>query len=63
MRETEDGRFIPVVHAIRKEPQLEREFFVHTFTDEGGKALRETGNLGRTVELTFPNNDTTPAVS
>lgn len=63
LRETEDGRFIPVVHAIRKEPQLEREFFVHTFTDEDKKALRETGNLGRTVELTFTNNDTTPAVS
>ena len=57
LRETEDGRFIPVVHAIRKEPQLEREFFGHTFTDEDKKALRETGNLGRTVELTFPNSD------
>ena len=57
LRETEDGRFIPVVHAIRKEPQLEREFFGHTFTDEDKKALRETGNLGRTVELTFPGKD------
>ena len=52
-----DGMFIPVVHAIRKEPQLEREFFGHTFTDEDKKALRETGNLGRTVELTFPGKD------
>lgn len=52
-----DGTFIPVVHAIRKKPQLEREFFGHTFTDEDKKALRETGNLGRTVELTFPNSD------
>ncbi|WP_373247796.1 DUF4099 domain-containing protein [Bacteroides thetaiotaomicron] len=57
LRETEDGRFIPVVHAIRKEPQLEREFFGHTFTDEDKKVLRETGNLGRTVELTFPGKD------
>ena len=57
LRETEDGRFIPVVHAIRKEPQLEREFFGHTFTDEDKKALRETGNLGRTVELTFPGKN------
>lgn len=57
LRETEDGRFIPVVHAIRKEPQLEREFFGHTFTDEDKKALKETGNLGRTVELTFPGKD------
>ena len=52
-----DGTFIPVVHAIRKEPQLEREFFGHTFTDEDKKALRETGNLGRTVELTFPSKE------
>lgn len=52
-----DGTFIPVVHAIRKEPQLEREFFGHTFTDEDKKALKETDNLGRTVELTFPGKD------
>lgn len=52
-----DGTFIPVVHAIRKEPQLKREFFGHTFTDEDKKALKETGNLGRTVELTFPGKD------
>ena len=37
--------------------QFEREFFGHTFTDEDKKALRETGNLGRTVELTFPGKD------
>lgn len=49
--------FIPVVHAIRKEPQLEREFFGHTFTDEDKKTLKETGNLGRTVELTFPGSN------
>ena len=52
-----DGTFIPVVHAIRKEPQLEHEFFGHTFTDEDKKALKETGNLGRTVELTFPGKN------
>ena len=52
-----DGTLIPVVHAIRKEPQLKREFFGHTFTDEDKKALKETGNLGRTVELTFPGKD------
>ena len=36
-----DGTFIPVVHAIRKEPQLEREFFGHTFTDEDKKATTD----------------------
>lgn len=57
LRASGDGMFIPVVHAIRKEPQLEREFFGHTFTDEDKKALKETGNLGRTVDLTFPGKD------
>ena len=57
LRASGDGMFIPVVHAIRKEPQLEREFFGHTFTDEDKKALKETGNLGRTVELTFPGSN------
>ena len=57
LRATGDGAFIPVVHAIRKAPQLEREFFGHILTNEDKKALEETGNLGRTVELTFPNND------
>ena len=52
-----DETFIPVVHAIRKEPQLEREFFGHTFTEEDKKALKETGNLGRIVELTFPGKN------
>lgn len=57
LRASGDGMFIPVVYAIRKEPQLEREFFGHTFTDEDKKALKETGNLGHTVELTFPGKD------
>ena len=52
LRASGDGMFIPVVHAIRKEPQLEREFFGHTFTDEDKKALKEMGNLGRTSTRT-----------
>ena len=55
LRETEDGRFIPVVHAIRKEPQLEQEFFGHTFTDEDKKALKGTGFL--TWDYDNPDKD------
>ena len=43
LRASGDGMFIPVVRAIRKEPQLEREFFGHTFTDEDKKALKGNG--------------------
>lgn len=46
-----DGRIVPVVHAIRKEPQLDRPYFGHTFTDADKDNLKRTGNMGRVVEL------------
>ncbi len=52
LRENEQGAIVPVLHAIRKEPQLDRPFYGHTFTNEDKASLRETGNLGRIVELT-----------
>lgn len=51
LRETEDGRIVPVIHALRNEPQLDRPFYGHTFTAEDKANLKNTGNLGRTVEL------------
>ncbi len=38
------------VHGIRKEPQLERPYFGHIFTEEDKKNLRESGNKGCQVE-------------
>lgn len=52
MRETDDGRIVPVIHAIRKQPELERPFYGHSFTAEDKENLLKTGNLGRVVELT-----------
>lgn len=52
MRETEDGRIVPVIHAIRKQPELERPFYGHNFTAEDRENLQKTGNLGRVVNLT-----------
>lgn len=52
MRETEDGRIIPVIHAIRKQPELDRPFYGHSFSAEDKENLQKTGNLGRVVELT-----------
>ncbi|MFR9505979.1 MAG: DUF3945 domain-containing protein [Rikenellaceae bacterium] len=51
LRETEDGRIVPVIHALRNEPQLDRPFYGHTFTAEDKANLKNTGNLGRKVEL------------
>lgn len=55
LRETEDGRVVPVLHSVRKEPQLDRPFFEHKFTAEDKANLKQNGNLGRTVELVNRN--------
>lgn len=47
-----DGTVVAAIHGIRKEPNLNFEFFGHKFTDEDKKNLLETGNMGRVVDLT-----------
>lgn len=46
-----DGTTVVVIHGIRKEPNLNFEFFGHKFTDEDKKNLLEKGNMGRVVDL------------
>ncbi|MBX9049600.1 DUF3945 domain-containing protein [Bacteroides thetaiotaomicron] len=58
LRETPDGRIVVFPHIARSEPNLGKEFFGHKFTDEDKKAILATGNLGRVVDLKFPNRDT-----
>lgn len=55
LKETPDGRIVPAIHAIQREPQLEKQFFGNAFTEADKKALLETGNLGRLIELKIPN--------
>jgi hypothetical protein len=45
------GPIVLAMHGMRKKPELERPFFGHIFSDEDKKNLRETGNMGRVVEL------------
>lgn len=45
-----EGNISLVPHFIRKEQKLD-EYKGHKFTDEERKSLRETGNLGRVVDL------------
>ncbi|SCY75997.1 Protein of unknown function [Flavobacterium anhuiense] len=51
LQSTEDGKVVAAIHGIRKEPNLNFEFFGHKFTDEDKKNLLETGNMGRVVDL------------
>ena len=51
LQATEDGRVVPALNGIRKEPNLNFEFFGHKFTNEDKKNLLETGNMSRVVDL------------
>lgn len=57
----QDGQVGLAIHGIRKEPQLERPYFGFNFSEEDKKNLRETGNMGRAVELNLRGSEYTPA--
>ena len=50
------------IHGIRREPQLERPYFGHIFTEEDKKNLRESGNMGRVAELNLRGGTTEPCL-
>jgi len=59
-REMPDGKLALAIHAIRKEPELDRPYFGVRFTDEDKKNLQTTGNLGRIVNAEFKQGEKTP---
>lgn len=48
------------IHGIRKEPQLQRPYFGHIFSEEDKKNLLESGNMGRAVEIKDRTGDFHP---
>jgi hypothetical protein len=60
LRETPAGNLSLSIHALRKEPELERPYFGVKFSDEDRKNLRETGNLGRVAEAEYKQGEKTP---
>ena len=63
LQTTPDGMVVAAIHGIRKEPNLNFEFFGHKFTDEDKKNLLETGNMGRVVNLTnTKTNEQMPSI-
>lgn len=59
-REMPDGKLALAIHAIRKEPELDRPYFGVRFTDEDKNNLQTTGNLGRIVNVEFKQGEKTP---
>lgn len=51
LQSTPEGKVVTAIHGIRKEPNLNFEFFGHKFNDEDKKNLLESGNMGRVVDL------------
>ncbi|MFI3290106.1 MAG: DUF3945 domain-containing protein [Rikenellaceae bacterium] len=51
LREMADGRIIPVIHAIRNAPELDRPLYGYKFTAEDKTNLTTTGNMGRLADI------------
>ena len=50
-QKTEDGKLKLAPHFVRHEPRLDIPHNGYTFTDEDKKNLKQTGNLGRLVDV------------
>ena len=61
LQQSNTGEVVLAIHGIRKQPELERPYFGHIFTDEDRKNLLETGNMGRVVELKGRNGEYIPS--
>lgn len=60
-RTDSDGNVKVVPHFIHREPKLDQKFEGYEFSKEDKAALRETGNLGKVVELTDKNGNKVPS--
>lgn len=51
LRETPEGDLNLVVHALRKEPELDRPFYGTRLNEDDKQSLRQTGHAGRLIEI------------
>lgn len=51
LRETPEGNLNLVVHALRKEPELDRPFYGTRLNEDDKQSLRQTGHAGRLIEI------------
>ena len=61
LQQSNTGEEVLAIHGIRKQPELERPYFGHIFSEEDKKNLLETGNMGRVVELKGRNGEYIPS--
>ena len=51
LQKAEDGKLKLIPHFVRHEPRLDVPYNGYTFTDEDKQALKQTGNLGKLVNV------------
>ena len=61
LQQSNTGEVVLAIHGIRKQPELERPYFGHIFSEEDKKNLLKTGNMGRVVELKGRNGEYIPS--
>ncbi len=59
-RKGDDDRLTVAVHGVRAQPELDKPFYGHQFTDDEKKALLKTGNLGKVLDLNKSDGSTLP---
>ncbi|MBM7420225.1 MULTISPECIES: DUF3945 domain-containing protein [Chryseobacterium] len=57
LKTADNGNVAINLHGIRKEPSYNLKFLGHEFTEEDKKNLKESGNMGRVVDLVNPKTD------
>lgn len=63
LQPNDEGQVVVAIHGIRKEPNLNFEFFGHSFSQSDKNNLLETGNMGRVVNLNNPKTgETIPSI-
>lgn len=57
LQTADNGEVAVNLHGIRKEPNYNLKFLGHEFTEEDKENLKESGNMGRVVDLVNPKTD------
>lgn len=57
LQTNDSGQVLINLHGIRKEPDFKMKFLGHEFSEQDKENLRNTGNMGRVVDLVNPKTD------
>lgn len=63
LQTNDSGQVLINLHGIRKEPDFKMKFLGHEFSEQDKENLRNTGNMGRVVDLVNPKtNEIIPSI-